>query len=279
MPTPQQNPVDVTDAALKAAIKAVQALADRYRALETMGEVEAFQLRAILSDGKKRLAAATAGLAETMQTVETRAITNAELSLDTYADRMKAYLIQLGFDVQGQPPHLAISGSVFVNFDRQKQMAYVNDLELPDLGLPSVGASVKTRLAVLTAGSTPAAVFVEQLSQAYDSEIAESGRSPAEQVRISELYSRLLWQRQSKAFRSSGRASAFREYTSEQFRADLYRVLAERVRTANARAIRVDSGADNVGAIWMLIPALERTGYVGRISFIKDDQASTSELS
>jgi hypothetical protein len=59
----------------------------------------------------------------------------------------------------------------------------------------------------------------------------------------------------------------FKEYPVEVFRADLFGALTGDAATRSGRRLRASSGSDTQGALFMVVPALGRTGYVGRLWF------------
>lgn len=248
--------------------RAVRAVTTNAKMLASADDIEAFALRAALADVAVRLKNVVDEALGTVALLATDAASTADVALDTYAERLRQALLLRNLDVQGHAPLLIVNGIVFVTFDPQTAQLTVNDEAIHDLRVPSAVTAVLKKLEALKAGSAPVLDFVSQFAVAYDQEVANQGRQPGDQVRLDAVHRELMWMRQSKTFRATMRASAYREYTAEMLRVDLFNALVKQATAPGDRDIVVDSGADTQGALWMFVPSLGRPGYVGRVRLV-----------
>lgn len=267
MPARSVSPLKTLLTETKHLASRMEALSETVRSSATDPDRESFALLSVLDETGKRIAAAAERLSVTLTEMQQALSGEESAALDSYAFRLAEELRKRGERIEGDPANLILDGVVYVVFDRDRQRVTINGVAADDLRLPAVIAEVLSVRAKLRDGTTPPEAFIEDLLRAYEAETQATGKSVGDQVRLDSLHYRLLMHRQSKAFRSDPSASAFREYTRDQFRSDLYELLASNVTTAGGQAVAVDSGADTAGALWMLIPSLGRAGYVGRLRF------------
>src|SRR6202022_252747 len=109
--------------------------------------------------------------------------------------------------------------------------------------------------------------LLAQLADAYQRELRLSGKARSTPVVIASLLPHLMLARQTAAFRSNPTARTFREYSRDQFRADLHALMVSGATDVEGGRFRYASGSDTAGAIFMFVPALNRTAHVGRVWF------------
>jgi len=186
---------------------------------------------------------------------------------DSYASRLLDALKAQWHDVVGDATRPILDGLVFVEIDSAKPEVRINTKTAKDMAVGAVVEDVSEVLSRITARTTAPEQFLAALEDAYDDEVRAMGGQPGSQVHVAAVHQRLLLARQSKAFQREPRCETFKEYPIEVFRADLHGALRSDVATRKGRRLRVTSGSDAHGALFMVVPALGRTGYVGRLWF------------
>jgi hypothetical protein len=187
--------------------------------------------------------------------------------LETLPQRLARELEMAGFDVFGTGGLLVVNGIVYLEIEGVAARVSINEVRFTDMRLQSLVTAVASELARLQEAAVAPSRMLDQLLHAYDRAIDESGSRPGSQVRTSDLFPRLVLDRQSNAFRADPIARHFREYRRAQFRADLYGLLKSGETSINQRRFSYASGADTAGAVFILVPALGRTAHVGRVWF------------
>src|SRR5439155_3884199 len=109
------------------------------------------------------------------------------------------------------------------------------------------------------------------LLQAYEQEIKATGRTAGSQVTTASLLLQVALLQQPASFRSNPPGRSFRDYPRIQFRADLFALLASGRYETGRRRLRFAAGSDTAGAVFMLVPALDRAAHVGRLWFEGDE--------
>ncbi len=189
------------------------------------------------------------------------------IDADSYFARLGKAFKEQNWEVSGDATRPLIEGLVFVEIDIAKPEIRINSKLVKDMAPASVTATVADTLSRIKARRTTPETFLTELEHAYDEESRAMGVQPGSQVHLSALHQRLLLARQSKAFLRDPRSETFKEYPLELIRADLYGALAADSPTPSGRRLRVASGSDTQGAVFMLVPMLGRAGYVGRVWF------------
>lgn len=246
----------------------ILALGDLVSSVASGQHCEAFELIDVLAEGDRSLNETFTSLGQSIENAKSQAEGEIEAALSSYLQRLRDQLRTRGLSCVGDTTNLVIDGIAYVRFDGIEGKVWVNDRLQDDCRVSQVCSVVLAeRDRLLKNGSGPE-TFARELAQAYDVELASQGRSAGEQLKLDALHWRLMRSRQTKAFLASYSATAFREYTKTQLRADLFALLSSSARTADGRIAVVDSGADTAGALWMMVPALGRMGYIGRIRMV-----------
>ncbi len=181
--------------------------------------------------------------------------------------RIVRHVSESGFAVHGETSPLIVEGIVHIEVDVAQGRTSVNGQPVAELTPAAVTDAVQAEIFRLRKAITPAAKMLEQLSAAYDQEIRSSGKPPGTQASTRNLLPHLVMLRQPPAFHADPRRTNFRDYPRELFRADLYTLLHSGVDVSGRRRLRITSGSDKSGAVFMLVPALQRTAHLGRIWF------------
>ncbi|ACG75148.1 hypothetical protein AnaeK_3941 [Anaeromyxobacter sp. K] len=187
--------------------------------------------------------------------------------LEHLEDRLRRELIRQGHEVFGDTSPLVVDGIVHIEIDKAAMAVSINSEPLEDLSILGISRAVHDRASTLQKDGTKPIVFLDQLADAYDRELRLGGKAPGTQVPALSLLGHILMARQSAGFRANPSARSFREYTREHFRADLYNLLRSGKLDHHAARFRYASGSDTLGAVFMFVPALERTAHVGRVWF------------
>lgn len=186
---------------------------------------------------------------------------------DSYSVRVSDALREAGYNPVGDTTRPVIEGSVFLDIDPRAPFVRINDRRTDDLRPGSVARQVGEVLQEIRRAVTPPDSFIAELERAYDEERRPLNVAAGAQVHLQMIHLRILMNRQSKAFRSDPRTTTFKGYPLEVFRADLYTVLMSGPPAPSGRLLRLTSGSDTQGAVFMLRPDLDRPGYAGRLYF------------
>ncbi len=187
--------------------------------------------------------------------------------VDSYAERLSGALRAAGWKPSGDPSRPVVEDIVFIDVKPDAPKVTINNRSFGDLRLSAVVAEIRLVLEAIRKRTTPPAAFVAELEAAYGQELVATGTTSGKPVHLGSLHLRLVIGRQGRSFRTDPRASSFKEYPLEVFRADLFNLLSSTTTSPNGKRACVASGADTEGAIFMVIPALGRPGYAARLWF------------
>jgi hypothetical protein len=262
------NSLEVTNANVRRAENAIRAAGESLVALASDSAFEPFVLLPSILSVAERLNNAVSDTSKLLSQLAASVGNAADERRDTYSERLRTTLAQSGFNPEGTAAEIVVEGRAYLAYDSRSGELRLNDEKVSDLRVGVVVALVKEVLARLSKTATPPAEFASVLTDAYDREVNALGKRPGDQVHIDAVHRQIVWSRQSKTFNRTFKASAYREYTTEMFRSDLYSRLVEGVDLPDGRVLHIDSGADTLGALWMYVPSLARTAFVGRIRLV-----------
>jgi len=186
---------------------------------------------------------------------------------ETLDRRIIQELTARGHQVHGDGAVFIVDGIAHVEVGVQRRQVKVNSASVSDLAPAVVAEAVDREVRRLREQLTAPAEMLDQLLLAYERELRLSGQAEGRQVPVTSLLLHVAVLRQRPAFVQNPTASNYREYSREQFRADLHGLLASGGLAIRGKRLRHASGADTSGAIFMLVPALGRPAYVGRMWF------------
>jgi hypothetical protein len=196
-----------------------------------------------------------------------RADTLRDEQLETLPHRVSQQLKSSGHTVFGDADLLIVDGIAHLELSPAKGKITLNQTSVHSFD-PAVIANVVTeQITKLHKAATEPALMLKHLLEAYDREIRANNLRQGAPVQTTSVLAQLTFLRQTSAFRLNPSARLFREYPHELFRADLYALLSSGRVTVNNRKFRYASGADTSGAVFILVPALERPAHVGRVWF------------
>ena len=245
----------------------LERLAESCAELSTTPGVETIEavpaLQGISKDLAAKVAVVESSLVSTLRALEEKV----ENDADSYAGRILSALREAGHDPHGDPTRPIIDGRVYVTIEALRPEVRINDRTAADLHPASIAREVGRALERVTKLMTPQKEFLAALERAYNEELASGGNARGAQVKVADVHYRLMLQRQSKTFRRDPRQAGFKEYPLEVFRAELHSALSNVAPLESGSILRVASGSDTAGAIFMLIPSVGRPGYAGRLWF------------
>jgi hypothetical protein len=186
---------------------------------------------------------------------------------ETLPHRISQRLKSTGHSVFGDADLLIVDGIAHLELNPAKGKIALNQAALESFDAVAVADAVTEEIARLRKAATEPASMLKQLLEAYDREVRANQLRPGAPVQTTAVLSQLALLRQTNAFRANPSARLFKEYPHDVFRADLYTLLASGQLTVSNRKFRYASGADTSGAVFMLVPALERPAHVGRVWF------------
>jgi hypothetical protein len=233
---------------------------------------EAIEGAAEMSHELEEWAAEVTRSAESLKRLLDRARPIAEQQIEHFQANLAREIAARGCALHGESSPVIVGGLVHIEPDLSRLQVRVNDVPVRPLDpayVADAAAGELSRLRRLTAEPTQ---MLQWLMQAYDQEILASGRARGTQVTTAALLFRVALIRQSAGFRSDPQARHFRDYPRVLFRADLHTLLASGQRQSDGRTLQFAAGSDTNGALFMLVPSLGRTAYVGRIWF-EDESA------
>lgn len=187
--------------------------------------------------------------------------------LEHLEERLRRELVKQGHEVFGDTSPLVVDGIVHIDIDKVTAAVSVNSEPVEDLSIQGISGVVHDRASALQKDRTKPPLFLDQLADAYAKELRITGKEAGTQVPTLSLLGHIMMARQTSGFRTNPTARSFREYTREHFRADLYNLMRQGKLDHGAARFRYASGSDTVGAVFMFVPALERTAHVGRVWF------------
>jgi hypothetical protein len=193
--------------------------------------------------------------------------------LETLSHRISKRLVSDGRTVFGDADLLIVDGIAHLEFNPEKGKVALNQAAIDSFNPASIADAVTEEIARLRKVGTEPTLMLKHLLEAYDREVRANDIRTGTPVQTTSVLAQLTFLRQTNAFRTNPSARLFKEYPHEVFRADLYGLLSSGRLTVNNRKFRYASGADTSGAVFMLVPALERPAHVGRIWF--EDQGQT----
>lgn len=196
-----------------------------------------------------------------------RAQERVEQAVDAFTEELKASLTNAGMTVYGDGNFLIADGIVYIQAETGTATLRLNGEPADTFDVPTITSLVQQRARQLTAETVSPAEILKQLRTAYELARTADTKEYGTQLQTTTLLPYLALQRQKPTFRNNPTKEQFQSYTFEQFRADLYHLLASGNLTMNEETLRYASGSDTKGAVFMLVPALGRTAHVGRIWF------------
>lgn len=205
--------------------------------------------------------------ANALEPLLVRAHERVEQATDAFTEDLKTHLTNAGISVYGDGNLLIADGIVHVQADSITATLRVNGEPAGTFHVPAVASLVQQRARQLTMNKTSPPELLKQLRTAYELARTAEGKEYGTQLQTTALLPYLVIQRQRPSFRNNPTREQFQPYTLEQFRADLYHLLASGNLTTGDETLGYASGSDTKGAIFMLVPALGRTAYVGRVWF------------
>lgn len=190
--------------------------------------------------------------------------------LEYLEERLRRELIKRGHEVFGGTSPLVVDGIIHVAVDKKKPAVTVNSEVAEELSIDALCDLITARQVQLRKEITSPKAFLDELADAYERELRITGKSRGSQVPTLSLLPHVMLARQTPGFRANPTGRAFKEYSRDQFRADLYELLRSGKQDSNDVKFRYASGSDTVGAVFMFVPALDRTAHVGRVWFESD---------
>jgi len=187
--------------------------------------------------------------------------------LETLPRRISQRLKSKGHAVFGDADLLIVDGIAYLELGLAKGKIALNQTAIEGFDAAAIANAVTEEIAKLRKAATEPASMLKQLLEAYDREARANNLRLGAPVQTTSVLSQLTFLRQTNAFRANPCARLFKEYPHDVFRADLYALLASGRLTVEGRKFRYASGADTSGAVFMLVPALERPAHVGRVWF------------
>jgi len=199
-------------------------------------------------------------------------IVNAHLSAERAASaaflEMEADVRELcehrGWRVDGQWPRLYVERAVHLEVDDKTRGVVVGGVKLENFTKRGLDRALEGAVkALLPRGFEPER-FIAQLSEAYDEVCGGRGR----EAPLLRVYRSLVLLAQPSGLWRDARASNFREFTAEQFRARLSAALeAGAARAPDGRELRLLPPIDPKDAMFIYQPSERRFAFVGRIEF------------
>jgi hypothetical protein len=206
------------------------------------------------------LGAETAGYIEHVSELKTRAIMVVESAV---RDR----LTREGWRVDGEWPQLFLERGLELSYDGNALTFEVSSRRFTAFDIDGLVDFLRAEIKELVPKGFAPAKFIEQVAAAYDAAGVQGT------VAISLIYRELVTLLQNKRFWLDAREANFVSFTRDQFRARLTACLeasAEQLR--DKRRLRLFPPIDSKEALFLYQPSERRFGFVGRISFLSEDE-------
>lgn len=187
--------------------------------------------------------------------------------IEEFIDRFRMQLTDAGCSVYGEGALLIVDGVVHVDFDLPKGRVRVDGALQTDLSMTGLQATIEECLNGLKKTITPAPEFLARLLRAYETVIGSTGAGFGSQLHTMDLLPALLMQRQTPRFLADPSTETFIGYPAAQFRADLHGLLQSGHADVDATTFHWAPGSNTKGAVFMLVPALQRATHVARVWF------------
>jgi hypothetical protein len=187
--------------------------------------------------------------------------------LEAFADRLRRALTENGLEVYGESGLLIVNGHVHVDLKPDAGMVLINGAQNRSLDRQHIVTAVREEAERRASSLMPPKEFLQILLRSYRLVCSDRGLHTGSQVAVLELLPYVLLNRQRPRFLLDPQSGGFVEYPLSAFRADLYNLLVSQVSLVDRVQFRYASGSDTKGAVFMLVPALSRTAYVGRAWF------------
>lgn len=198
-------------------------------------------------------------------------------SIDTFSDHLRRELVERGCTVFGDSSAMFVDGVVNIEADPKKGKVSLNGKVLRDLRIGHLASAIRAESSRLRDAAADPMQFVRDLLGAYESVVSQRGLEFGTQIKTMELLPVLMFGRQQERFRQNPTMALFLEYPSDQFRADLHALLASPNHSTEDCKFCYSSGSTTDGAVFMFVPALERTAYIGRIWFESYDDEGADD--
>ena len=183
-------------------------------------------------------------------------------------DRLRRLLASAGLTIYGDSSLIILEGIVHIQLELTKPRVTINDEAQPDLSLPALAEAAITEVQRLKGLATEPLEFLELMLKAYRSVLALRGAPVGSQVGALDLLPHVLLSRQSRRFLENPGHASFRAYGLAEYRADILGLLdLPRETQRKSEKFHWASGSDTKGAVFMFVPSLARTAYVGRVWF------------
>jgi hypothetical protein len=252
---------------LEGAEKWVKQTLGEYRRLARAGSnADPFQLRTWLR--KAGSMPLQAGVAEHARQLGER--------LDAYANdailRLDADLRdacgRLDWKIDGQWPHYYVQRAIRIQIHEKEARADVGESIVPTLHVPALVKAVETEMRNLFPPGFDPLKFLAALAGAFGRLATPEQRG----VPIWPLYREMLLSQQPRAFWRTGRASLFRPFAEQRFRAMLTALLERgATKTKDGRQLKLLPPLKAEEAMYLFLPAEQRFAYVGRVDFVSAD--------
>jgi len=188
-------------------------------------------------------------------------------ALEYLVDHLTRELKKQGHQIFGSTSPLVVDGIVHVELTAERGVVSVDGEAQEDVSVASLVRVISEQVSEIKKAHTSPGDLLQELATAYQRELKLTEKPDGTQLPVLSLLPHILFARQTAAFRGNPLARAFREYPREQFRADLHGLLESGLAEVAGMRFRYASGADTNGAVFMYVPALERTAHVGRVWF------------
>jgi hypothetical protein len=167
--------------------------------------------------------------------------------------------------VDGQWPSYYVQYFVRVEVSPHDRFIKTGYRQLNTLHMPEVVASIEEVLTSTAFDRIDVDGFISDLTLAYDQIVSVDHRQPS----IWQLYKQFLIVHQRPGFWRSGRASLFRSYDEQAFRAAFTKMMQkDRVVTRDGRELRLFPPIKAEDGMFLFHPIEGRHGFVGRIELV-----------
>jgi hypothetical protein len=193
-------------------------------------------------------------------------------AVETWGDGLRQFCLENGMHLAGAFPDFIVAGVVYVKVQPSTFTAVINDKKLPAVPSEAAFKEIKSVSVELTRTSKSPQATIATLEAAYEAVVKEktaSGQLSMKRASLFELLPKVAFLRQDKSFLRNPVREKFASYSIHNLRADLF-LLMQQDHPVEHRGRRLIVEPTSVAeqGLFMFIPALQRCGYVGHISFV-----------
>ena len=188
--------------------------------------VDPFLVKAILSELESQALTLPYLDSQTLSRLQTFITKECSIAANSFELQLRRLCEENRISLEGRFPNYVLAGFLQVVVEQAKETCRVDVKTINSLMLESIAPTILDMLSSEAERPFEVLSFLKELRGAYERSIRLKGLNMGQPVQILDVFSELVFVKQSAAFRRTPTTSRFREYTREYFSRDLARVSA-----------------------------------------------------